>query len=192
MGLEIGRVVSDEDIAVAARVADEIWHDYWPPLIGQAQTDYMVSTMQSLEAIKHDIREKGYRYYLLRDDAGSIVGYSSALVEDFSDAPDDPRSTAHGPAINGVSLRRLFISKIYLYANERGKHYASRMIEFYEELCRDEAIPAMYLTVNIHNELAIRAYLGRGFETIEDYAASIGEGFIMDDHIMCKRVKLAQ
>ena len=188
MGLSIDRVTTDADIEVAARVADEIWHDYWPPIIGDAQTDYMVSTMQSLEAIARDIRETGYRYYLLHDEGGRVVGYSSALVEDYADAPDDPRSTAHGTAINGVALRRLFISKIYLYASERGKHYASRMIEFYEALCRDEGIPAMYLTVNIHNDLAIRAYLGRGFEVIEDYAASIGEGFIMDDHIMCKRV----
>ena len=188
MELRIERVETDEDIATAARVAGEIWHDYWPPIIGPAQTDYMVSTMQSLEAIEHDIREKGYRYYLLRDGSGAIVGYTAALVEDFTDDPDNPRAWAHGHAIADRTLCRLFISKIYLYAAERGKHYASRMIEFYEQLCRDERLDAMYLTVNIHNELGIRAYLGRGFEVIEDVAAPIGEGFIMDDHIMAKVV----
>ena len=188
MNIDIKLVETDDEIELASRVADEIWHDYWPPIIGQDQTDYMVDTMQSLEAITRDIREKGYRYYLLRDEEGEVVGYSAALVEDFSDDPDNPRAWQHGHAICDIALTRLFISKIYLYAAQRGKHYASRMIEFYEQLCRDERLDAMYLTVNIHNELAIRAYLGRGFEVIEDLAAPIGQGFIMDDHIMCKRV----
>ena len=188
MGLVFEKVETDEQIAVAARVAADIWGGYWPPIIGQAQTDYMVSNMQSPEAIGRDIREKGYLYYLLRDASGAIVGYTAALIEDFSDDPDNPRARAHGHAICDRALSRLFISKIYLYPEQRGKHYASRVIEFYEELCRAERLEAMYLTVNINNELAIRAYLGRGFETIEDLAAPIGQGFVMDDHIMCKLV----
>ena len=188
MALDIRLVETDADIAEAARVAGEIWNEYWPPIIGQAQTDYMVANMQSLEAITRDIREKGYLYYLLRDEDGKVVGYSAALPEDYADDPDNPRAWQHGHAICDIALSRLFISKIYLYAAERGKHYASRMIEFYEQLCRDERLDAMYLTVNIHNELGIRAYLGRGFEVIEDVAAPIGEGFVMDDHIMAKVV----
>ena len=188
MGLEIRQVATEEDLAIATRVAGEIWNEYWPAIIGQAQTDYMVATMQSLEAIRRDIFEKGYLYYLLVDDEDEVVGYSAALPEDFIDMPEDPRATQHGRAICEIALRRLFISKIYLYASARGKHYASRMIEFYEELCRENDFDAMYLTVNIHNELGIRAYLGRGFEIIEDLAAPIGEGFVMDDHIMAKRI----
>ena len=42
----------------------------------------------------------------------------------------------------------------------------------------------MYLTVNKHNELGIRAYRGKGFETIDAVETDIGHGFIMDDYIM--------
>lgn len=49
----------------------------------------------------------------------------------------------------------------------------------------------MYLTVNRDNELGIRAYLGRGFSIYEDVAAPIGDGFVMDDHIMGKSVGCA-
>jgi GNAT superfamily N-acetyltransferase len=80
----------------------------------------------------------------------------------------------------------LFISKIYLYAQERGKHYASRVIEFYEAACHAEGMSGMYLTVNRGNELGVRAYLGRGFVVVEELAADIGEGFVMDDYIMAK------
>jgi len=181
-------VQTEDDFQRVARVAHDIWFEYWPGLIGKAQTEYMVSNMQSLEAIKRDVHEVGYRYWLLFDEAGTCVGYTSSLAEDFSACPDSPESAKHGEEISKRATKRLFISKIYLYANERGKHYASRVIEFYEQLCRDEGLDAMYLTVNRGNELGIRAYLGRGFETIQELAADIGAGFVMDDYIMCKMV----
>ena len=48
----------------------------------------------------------------------------------------------------------------------------------------------MYLTVNTGNELGIRAYRGKGFETIEAVETDIGSGYIMDDYIMEKPVAL--
>ena len=188
MALTFKLVETENDLQVTARMAHDIWFEYWPGLIGPAQTEYMVKNMQSLPAITRDIREVGYRYWILLDEQGTRVGYTCALVEDFSANPDAPEAAKHGDEITKRATKRLFISKIYLYARERGKHYASRVIEFYEQLCRDEGLSAMYLTVNRGNELAIRAYLGRGFETIEEKAADIGGGFIMDDYIMCKMV----
>ncbi|MDO4400728.1 MAG: GNAT family N-acetyltransferase [Coriobacteriia bacterium] len=186
MALTFHLVETDDDIARTARVAHDIWFEYWPALIGQAQTEYMVKNMQSLAAITRDIRTVGYRYWLLFDEEGTCVGYTSSLAEDFSACPDSAEAAKHGEEISKRSVKRLFISKIYLYAQERGKHYASRVIEFYEQLCREEGLTAMYLTVNRDNELGIRAYLGRGFQTIQELAADIGEGFVMDDYIMCK------
>lgn len=188
MALTFRLVESEEDLQRTARVAHDIWYEYWPSRIGLAQTEYMVKNMQSPEAIKHDIREVGYRYWLLFDDEGTCVGYTCSLAEDFSDDPGCAEANKHGEEISKRSVKRLFISKIYLYAKERGKHYASRVIEFYEQLCRDEGLTAMYLTVNRGNDLAIRAYLGRGFDTIQEVDADIGEGFVMNDYIMCKMV----
>ena len=88
------------------------------------------------------------------------------------------------------ALKRLFISKVYLYAHERGKHYASEVIAFYEKLCRSEGLEAMYLSVNRGNELGIRAYQGKGLEAIEEIDADIGGGFAMHDYIMCKHIEL--
>ena len=33
-------VETAEDQEALAKLADEIWHEYWPALIGAAQTDY--------------------------------------------------------------------------------------------------------------------------------------------------------
>ena len=187
MSLTFKLVETSENIELVTGIAYEIWHEYWPEHIGEAQTNYMVSHFQSLEAITKDINEHGYLYYVLYDEDQKIVGYTAAQFESY-DSPDDPDSLKHGPAINNVALSRLFISKIYLYAQERGKHYASEVIAFYTRLCQDRHVPAMYLTVNRGNELGVRAYKGKGFEVIEEVDAPIGEGFVMNDYIMAKRV----
>ena len=167
MSIAFDPVRTADDRQRLAALADEIWHEYWPALIGDAQTDYMVENFQSLEAIERDMREHAYEYWFMRaEDNGRIAGYTGGCVE---------------PETN-----RFFISKVYL---ERGKGFASRAIAFYERLCRERGLDAMYLTVNKRNDLGIRAYLGKGFETIDAVETDIGNGFVMDDYIMEKRVE---
>ena len=173
-------VETDEQKALLAKAADEIWHEYWPPLIGQDQTDYMVDNFQSPTAIERDMREHAYEYWLLyaSEEEGGTAGEGERLVG-YTGGHVEPETN------------RFFISKIYLYKEERGKHYATATIAFYDELCRERGLRAMYLTVNKHNDLGIRAYTAKGFETIECVETDIGRGFIMDDYIMEKRVSLA-
>ncbi|MBQ7782730.1 MAG: GNAT family N-acetyltransferase, partial [Oscillospiraceae bacterium] len=83
---------------------------------------------------------------------------------------------------------RLFISKIYLKKQERGKKYARHVVEFYTALAREKGMRAMWLTVNRHNDSTIAAYKALGFEIIGEGAADIGQGFVMDDYYMEKEV----
>lgn len=159
-------VSTEQDQEKLATLAAEIWNEYWPALIGQDQTDYMVENFQSLAAIKRDMAENAYEYWFVVDENGKTVGYTGGHEE--------PETS------------RYFISKIYLLAEERGKHYASKVIAFYGALCRKRDLHSMYLTVNKHNDLGIRAYLGKGFVTIESVETDIGNGFIMDDYVMEK------
>lgn len=180
MSLTFVPVREGADQETLATLAAEIWGEYWPARIGQAQTDYMVEKFQSLAAIRRDMSEHAYEYWFLcvpadqstsayRAEGGlAIVGFTGGHVEPETD--------------------RFFISKIYLLAPERGKHYASRVVEFYTQLCLDRGLRAMYLTVNKHNEMGIRAYVAKGFETIDSVVTDIGQGFVMDDFIMEKRV----
>ena len=186
MKLSYVHVTTPETIETLAQAADEIWHEYWPERIGMGQTDYMVEQFQSVPAITRDITEHGYLYYLVYDEEGTLIGYTGGRYEDFTANPLGPSACVHGNEIAMRAQKRIFISKIYLYKAERGKHYASRIIEFWEDYGRTTGAEALYLTVNRENELAVRAYLGRGFETIEAFAADIGQGYVMDDYIMIK------
>ncbi|MEG0504169.1 MAG: GNAT family N-acetyltransferase, partial [Raoultibacter sp.] len=84
--------------------------------------------------------------------------------------------------------KSLFISKIYLFESERRKGYASRTVRFFERLCSMRNLEYMFLTVNKHNELALRAYKKLGFETVDAVETDIGNGFVMDDYIMEKAI----
>lgn len=169
MTIEFVPVETPEDRAALATLASEIWHEYWPALIGEAQTDYMAEQFQSLEAIERDVAEHAYEYWFLRTaEDGRTVGYTGGRVE---------------PETN-----RFFISKIYLLKEHRGEGLCSATIRFYERLARERGLDALYLTVNKRNEMAIRAYKAKGFEVIDAAETDIGDGYIMDDYIMEKKL----
>ncbi len=186
MTLSFQPVITHNQIVELSKMASEIWNEYWPAIIGQDQTNYMVEMFQSEKALTNDIQNNKYRYWILRDETGRAVGYTGGATEEITGDADHDEHISHSPAIDAKFPTRFFISKIYLYASERGKHYSSQVLDFYSKLIVDEGLPAMYLTVNRDNEMGVRAYLGRGFYTIEDVDNPIGEGFVMTDHIMVK------
>ena len=181
MTLTLKPVTSDEDIVHLAQMADEIWHGYWPDIIGKEQTDYMVERFQSREAIESDIRTKEYRYWIAVDEEGNEVGFTGGAPEELSGDADHDAAISHSAVVDARWPRRFFISKIYLYPEQRGKHYASRIIDQYVQLCRNEGFPALYLTVNRGNVLGVRAYEGHGFVTVEEVDTDIGQGYEMND-----------
>lgn len=173
MNVTFAPITSEEDQIKLADMAYVIWNEYWPSRIGQDQVDYMVKNFQSLDAIKRDMAEHSYDYWFIHAEENGvdrIVGYTGGH--------DEPETN------------RYFISKIYLLAEERGCGFASKTIRHYEQLCRERGFDAMYLTVNKYNELGIRAYESKGFETIDSVVTDIGEGFAMDDFIMEKKVSI--
>jgi GNAT superfamily N-acetyltransferase len=189
MPLAFEPVSTPVQVARLSAVADEIWHEYWPPRIGMAQTDYMVRMFQAPAAIERDMAEHGYRYWLLHDGQGNLVGYTGGTGEELSGDAEADAAMMRSAVVDERWPRRFFISKIYLYATERGKRYSSRVMSFYEDICRNEGFPALYLTVNRDNDLAVRAYVARGLEVVEEADNPIGGGFVMTDYIMAKEIQ---
>lgn len=179
------------DLPRLEKVASEIWGEYWPAIIGEDQTKYMIKMFHSIEAMQRDISEHGYRFWFAEDEEGNIVGYTGGAAEINTGDPEIDAANSHNPVVQQRWDRRFFVSKVYLYKDQRGKHYASEMIKFYEELCKAEQYDVMYLTVNVNNTLGIRAYLGNGFDIVADQVAEIGNGFVMNDHIMAKEISRA-
>jgi GNAT superfamily N-acetyltransferase len=156
-------VSNPAQVAEVARMAHEVWNEYYVPLIGRAQVDYMVAKFQSAEAMQAQI-DSGYEYFQIRQ-AGESVGYA-AIRYDAADA-------------------RLFISKLYLLAAHRKSGAGRRALELIEGMARERGATHLWLTVNKGNP-SVRAYERLGFSIAEAMVMDIGGGFVMDDYKMEK------
>lgn len=154
-------VHSDEDVVKTAELAKVIWNEHYVPIIGQAQVDYMLSTIQSAPAIAEQIKSADYRYFLI-EEAGEPAGYLGVQPE----------------------AGRLFVSKLYILAKFRGRGIAQTALRKSEEICGALGLSKIYLTVNRNNAGAIAAYEKMKFKKIAEQTADIGAGYIMDDYVM--------
>ena len=146
-----------KDIKLLTRIASNIWHEYWPGLLSEAQIDYMVEKFQSEDAILKQIMNEKYTYYFIVENR-NIIGYTG-----ISDKKD-----------------YLFLSKLYLLKEYRHKGYGRKAFDKIKELGFDK----IRLTVNKYNTNAYNAYLKYGFKVIDSVVTDIGSGFVMDDYIM--------
>ncbi|CVI72497.1 Acetyltransferase (GNAT) family protein [Clostridiales bacterium CHKCI001] len=158
------KIQSEADIELLAATANEIWHEYFPCILTKEQIDYMVAKFQSKQPMTEQIAD-GYLYYLVKLN-DTIIGYIGLHPEE----------------------KKLFLSKLYLKNEARNHGYASQMLEFIEQVARDLGLSSIYLTVNKYNEHSIAVYKKKGFLTIKDQVADIGNGFVMDDYIMEKTI----
>lgn len=157
--LNFTEVMTDAQTEVTAALADEIWHEFFPSVLSAEQIDYMVEKFQSAGAMKEQIRSEGYKYFLLFR-GKERVGYIAVR-----------------PDKDG----RLFLSKLYIKKEHRGKGYATEVFEFLKRYCRENGFDSMWLTVNKHNSSAVSVYEKRGFKKIGGGVTDIGNGFVMDD-----------
>ncbi|WP_336757922.1 GNAT family N-acetyltransferase [Paenibacillus sp. USHLN196] len=165
MNLLFPLVSTSEEIAELSRLASVIWQEYYVSIITLEQIDYMVQKYQSESAITEQIHQQGYEYYFIqRDD--SPVGYMSVKQEEG----------------------KLFLSKFYIGKEHRGQGYASQALAFLEQLCIEQSMNLIWLTVNRHNESSIAVYEKKGFQTVREQVADIGNGFVMDDFVMEKEI----
>lgn len=148
-----------------AELASSIWNEHFPPIIGQEQVDYMVCRFQSESAISKQIRNEGYQYYFIPCD-GKNVGY-------FAIRPDPDA---------------LFLSKIYILHDYRGRGLARVSFEFIEDQCLLLKLPRIRLTVNRGNARTVDIYRKIGFSIVRTQVVDIGGGFVMDDYVMEKPV----
>jgi ribosomal protein S18 acetylase RimI-like enzyme len=163
-------VNSAAQVAEIARLAREIWDEYYVPIIGRAQVEYMVAKFQTAEAMQAQI-DSGYEYFLIRDglihQGEQAIGYAAIR----HDAPE----------------ARVFISKLYVLAAHRKSGVGRQCLEIIERKARERGATHLWLTVNKGNP-SVRAYERLGFSIAEAIVMDIGGGFVMDDYRMEKKI----
>ncbi len=151
-------VENEEQLQRTARLADEIWHQHFTPIIGRDQVEYMLGQFQNADAMKRQTEQEGYTY-LLALDGDEPVGYTGFKKE----------------------TNRMFLSKLYVKEDHRSQGIGRQMFEEIKK--RSEGLNDIYLTVNKHNDVTIAIYRHMGFELIDSVVTDIGGEFVMDDYI---------
>ena len=76
----------------------------------------------------------------------------------------------------------LYLSKLYLYREERGRGYGREMVDFALAQAREAGLDGVELNVNRFNP-TVEVYERMGFRRIRSEKIDIGGGFYMDDYV---------
>ena len=155
------KIETDKQIKEVSLLAKEIWNEYSIRFISQEQIDYMLEKFQSEQAIKEQINFQKYSYYFLEEDEENF-GYFAVQKQ----------------------KENLFLSKIYIKKEFRGKGYARKaFVNAIIPIAKELEIPKITLTVNKYNFVAIMVYEKLGFDRIGSKEINIGNDYIMDDYL---------
>lgn len=168
MKIEMKRVQTEEQVKSLCRIAERVWHLTYDSLVPEGQVEYMIEKFQSPSAVKEQMARLNYRYYMMvcdGQDAG-FIGFS--------------------PRYEG--REELFLSKLYLLPEFRGKGAVRAAFALAEQEARKEGLTRIRLTVNKGNVHAVSVYEHYGFRTVEKVETDIGCGYVMDDFIMVKEL----
>jgi len=155
---------SDRDLALIEGMAHTIWHEHYTPIIGTEQVKYMLDKFQSIATMRAQI-DTGYHYFTIFQD-DQPFGYLSFNKRN----------------------KELFLSKIYVLKEARGKGLGKKAMNFVLDTARSMGCEKVSLTVNKYNHNSIKAYESIGFINKKALVQDIGGGFIMDDYLMEKEL----
>ena len=164
--LQFVPVTHEEGFKKVSLLAQQIWREHYPPIVGSPQVEYMLAHMQSAAAIGRQVRAEGFRYFTVSEMNGGPIGYIAVV-----DKPDS-----------------LYLSKFYLKKEHRGKGLTGAMMDFVEEQAREKGYDRIALVTHKRNFMAHKAYGKLGFAVEAPVVTDIGGGFVMDDFRFVKRL----
>jgi ribosomal protein S18 acetylase RimI-like enzyme len=158
----------ERDIDELCRLARTVWLEHYPPIIGIAQTEYMLAQRYAPDLIRAELANGTIWWDVLRED-----GVMQAFASSFRSDPPDA----------------LKIDKLYVHPARQRYGLGGRLLDHVCERARTLGCDKVVLAVNKRNHNAIAAYRKHGFSVAEAVVKDIGGGFVMDDYIMMKAVK---
>ncbi|MDY6958460.1 MAG: GNAT family N-acetyltransferase [Halobacteriota archaeon] len=158
------RVESDDDIDVLVSMARDIWSDCFKDMFDSKTLPKLIESAQSKRAILAHIRD-GYQYFIIdRDD--ERIGYFAYKIDRFRN--------------------ELFLSKIYIYSDQRGKGVGKEVLNHLEELSHDRGIGKIALTVYHGNINSIKTYERWGFSNLGIIERQFDDHLVFEDFKMEK------
>lgn len=157
-------LANQSDLDTIANLAHTIWNIHYVPIIGQEQVDYMLEKMYNKENLTLQIDVNKHQFYLIQDD-NRCLGFVS---------------------VSTVNEKDYFLHKFYIHQHESNKGIGTDTLNALIQLIKPQTLT---LTVNRQNYKSINFYFKNGFtiDRVEDF--DIGDGYVMNDFVMIKKIK---
>ena len=161
--IEIKKAKNRSDYVIIEKLATEILHEVYDPIIAAEHTAYFLAEFQSENAIENQIKNENYSYFLL-DFKNENVGYLG--IQKLN--------------------KRLILSKLYILKLFRGLKIGKAALEYVNGFATDNGIEKIELIVNQQNQNTIDIYLKNGYKIAESIVNSFPNGHSVEDYKMEK------
>ena len=152
-----------EDVGDVCALAREIWRQHYPPIIGEAQTEYMLAQRYDPALVVAELARPDVWWDVLSED-GEMLAFASSL--------------------QGGHPKELKLDKLYVRLQHQRRGYGAALMDHTCERAARLGREKVVLAVNKRNAPAIAAYTKHGFSIREAVVKDIGGGFVMDDYVM--------
>lgn len=150
------------DVEAIRTIAIATWPNAYAAILCTEQIAYMLERMYAADVLSDEI--SGRHVYLMAEQQGKVLG--------FAGIEHSHRGTA-----------RTKLHKLYVLPDAQGMGVGAALQEQLKASARVHGDQRIELNVNRHNP-ALATYQKWGFRVAQDVVIDIGNGFVMDDHVM--------
>lgn len=165
------RPADESDLPTIIALAQQIWQDWYPAVIGQAQVDFMLNHMYSADALQAQMRLEKQEFHLLFVDNQGLDNQGL-----------DNQAVGYA-AISKKNNTDFFIHKFYIDTKQHRRGLGAAFMSYIEEVYQPKTLR---LTVNRQNYIPINFYFRQGFQIEKVADFDIGGGYFMNDFVMLK------
>lgn len=158
---------TSSDFPIIQEIAYVTWPHTFRDILSKEQISYMIEMMYSTAALTEQTMQKKHQYLIVKDETKNL-GYASYELD-----------------YKGLSITK--IHKIYILPEAQGKGVGKLLMNTITTVAKENRNTSLSLNVNRDNA-AFDFYRNIGFEKVGEENIDIGDGFLMEDFIMNKKL----
>ncbi|HEY6144452.1 MAG TPA: GNAT family N-acetyltransferase [Flavobacterium sp.] len=156
-----------DDIETIREIAHKTWPVAYDAILSKAQLKYMLEKLYSDIALRDNLIHQGHRFLLINENE-TCLGFASYEHH----------------YLNKNCTR---LHKLYLLPETHRKGLGKLLLDEIADLAKKNHSDTISLNVNRFNKAYV-FYKKMGFEIIEEEDLEIGNGYLMEDYKMEKRI----
>lgn len=160
-----------EDRAFIRSVSERTWPSTYGHIISQEQIDFMLEWMYSDDSLATQMNT-GCEFYIASIKDSNFDNVYNSDWEDIGFCSVSPEDGAHK------------LNKLYVLPAAQGTGAGKALLNKSIEVAKAAGSSSLFLQVNKLNT-AYSFYLKYGFIKEAEFKFDIGNGFFMDDYVMC-------